>query len=80
MKFDDTPSTRLVDFHRMSVSRETMIFYLSFTIPLMILTYGCWWIWERRSNKVINKRLSRSRAHSRAHPVPLPTMEGILVK
>lgn len=45
----------------MVISRESVIFYIAVTVPLMVLTYGCWWIWEKRASKTISARLDRSK-------------------
>jgi hypothetical protein len=60
--FDQSRSKRKsVDFHRMVISRESVIFYIAVTIPLMVLTYGCWWIWQKKASRTINARLNRSK-------------------
>jgi hypothetical protein len=60
--FDQSRSKRKsVDFHRMVVSRESVIFYIAVTVPLMMLTYGCWWIWEKRASREIKKQLDQSK-------------------
>jgi hypothetical protein len=45
----------------MVVSRESVIFYIAVTVPLMMLTYGCWWIWEKRASREIKKQLDQSK-------------------
>ena len=63
--FDESRSGKIgIDFSRMRVSRETVIFYLVFTALLMAVTYGCWWLWQRAAAGQVEKRLSPARANS----------------
>lgn len=40
----------------MSFSRESFIFYIAFTVALMVVTYGCWWMWVQREGKQVDER------------------------
>lgn len=41
----------------MSFSRESFIFYIAFTVVLMVVTYGCWWLWVKREGRRVDARV-----------------------
>ncbi|KAF8537931.1 hypothetical protein BDD12DRAFT_886648 [Trichophaea hybrida] len=72
--FDEKRSnTKSIDFKRLALSRETMIFYISFTAMLMFITYGCWYLWVRKVDKAVAVKFALSRANS----MPLEPEKGI---
>jgi hypothetical protein len=56
--FDNSPAnSHSLSFKRMKFSRESFIFYIAFTIILMVVTYGCWWLWVKREGKQVDARV-----------------------
>lgn len=74
MTFDKSPAGQhSLNFSRMSFSRESLTFYFAFTVILMIVTYGCWWLWVKREGRMVDVRFQT--ALSRANT--LETEKGL---
>lgn len=63
--FNESLSERKsIDFKRVTLSKESIIIYVLFTVMLMVLTYGSWWFWYRKAERQTTKKLMVSRQNS----------------
>ncbi|KAF8247397.1 hypothetical protein K440DRAFT_643917 [Wilcoxina mikolae CBS 423.85] len=58
VRFKD--SSDRIDFHQAQFSKESFVLFLALTIPLLLLTLGTWYVWNKLEIGYVRKSLDKS--------------------